>query len=241
MHDVSLVAGVSSFLWAGCVETGLTPKQVGPSALDSGTPDSADPHSGGPDDSGGPAPCAVSPAPAGRTTQARTCSALGEVRFELALELDHQNIVDAGNWAYIGAPVVSPTEGAAPPEVLFQSWVHDYDDGSVVAVDPALGVVVWQIDDVGYDADQLAVARDAMADGLGMMRLAVPGATRRVVCAAGDGTIEEHPFNLDSAPSMVDFDHDGVTEIIEEHLVLDSACAVLFEAPERYGNGVDRA
>ena len=221
-------------LLSGCIENGLSAPKSKP---DSPAPD--DTHSPGRDsgadsgesglDSVPDEPCALQAVPAGPASAAATCSALPEVSWELALELDFPNVDDSGAGTYIGSPVVAPMEAGGPPAVFFQTVLAS-SGGSVLGVDGS-GNQVLRLDDVGYDLDHLAVIRDAMVTGSGIARFGVPTVTSGVVCATADGLVTGHSAFVMSAPGFLDVDHDGVPELVEDHLVLDSECRVVYEAP----------
>ena len=221
-------------LLSGCIENSLSGEK--PSSDDPG-PDTQPPGQDSGADSAGEsgvdsaldAPCTVEPAPTGPSSGAATCSALLEVAWDLALELDFHNLDDSGAGTYIGSPVVAPIVAGGPPAILFQTALAS-SGGSVLGIDGS-GVVVFRIDEVGYDLDHLAVIRDAIGGGAGVARFGVPTLPSGVVCATADGRATEHAAFVMSAPGFLDVDHDGVAELIEDNLVLDADCEVVYEAP----------
>lgn len=169
-------------------------------------------------------------APEGAVAAAPTCTALPEVAWDMVLEADIQNEVDPANWAYIGAPVVAPLVANAPTLVPYPSWVAA-GSGSVVAIDPLAGAVAWRLDNLGNDADHLAVSRDAVAGGGGIGRMAVPTASVRLQCGDLNGGRSTIPNDGATLIGIVDTTHDGVAEFVYDHLVLDAGCVELFDAP----------
>lgn len=221
---------MTPLLLAACIDNQLGAAGEGESrvvpAHDTAYPSDSAGESG--DSSDAPAGCGA--APEGAAAAPQTCTSLPEVAWDMVLEADIQNEVDPANWAYIGAPVVAPLVAGAPSLILYQSWVVA-GSGSVVAIDPLAGAVAWRLDNLGNDADHLAVSRDAVAGGGGVGRMGVPTASVRLQCGDLNGGRSTIPNDGATLIGTVDTTHDGVAEFVYDHLVLDAGCVELFDAP----------
>ena len=213
---------LSPLLFAtACIDTGLHPggkQESAPAA----------------EDSAGSACDLAAPATAAATAAA-TCSPLEAVDWELAVEMDYQNLVEAGAGAYIGAPVAARLDAEGDTLLLFQSGVRLAVD-SVRGLDPLTGEIVWRLDGVGGDLDHLAIARDAVADNTGSARLAIATSAQGVECASADASTFEYLANFSASPAVRDLTHDGRPEIYQDPVVLDAECSVLYEGSGRWGN-----